>query len=188
MIQNVGIATATLSLFGILYVLAMKIFAPSVTVSGWSFIVISILFVGGVQLVMLGILAGLVLIFIFSFGFFFGAERRIRRALTPMVAASQHINVMVDPTAEPPQDAFGMRVSYFLSSRFHLRKVRDVSHYSQNFLDLVFKRHHFSGILSIMLAFARIAGETAPLIFTALGNQYWNVNLNQPTAALPLRG
>jgi phosphate transport system permease protein len=45
-----------------------------------------------------------------------------------------------------------------------------------------------SGILtSIMLAFARIAGETAPLMFTAFGNVYWNVNLNQPTAALPLQ-
>jgi phosphate transport system permease protein len=45
-----------------------------------------------------------------------------------------------------------------------------------------------SGILtSIMLAFARIAGETAPLMFTAFGNVYWNLNLNQPTAALPLQ-
>ncbi len=45
-----------------------------------------------------------------------------------------------------------------------------------------------SGIVtSIMLAFARIAGETAPLIFTTLGNSYWNINLNQPTAALPLQ-
>jgi phosphate transport system permease protein len=42
-------------------------------------------------------------------------------------------------------------------------------------------------ITSIMLAFARIAGETAPLIFTAFGNQYWNTNINQPTAALPLQ-
>jgi phosphate transport system permease protein len=42
-------------------------------------------------------------------------------------------------------------------------------------------------VTSIMLAFARIAGETAPLMFTAFGNQYWNVNLNQPTAALPLQ-
>jgi phosphate transport system permease protein len=42
-------------------------------------------------------------------------------------------------------------------------------------------------ITSIMLAFARIAGETAPLIFTAFGNQYWNVKANQPTASLPLQ-
>ena len=45
-----------------------------------------------------------------------------------------------------------------------------------------------SGIVtSVMLAFARIAGETAPLMFTAFGNQYWNLKLNQPTAALPLQ-
>lgn len=45
-----------------------------------------------------------------------------------------------------------------------------------------------SGIItSIMLAFARIAGETAPLMFTTLGNEFWNVNVNQPTAAMPLQ-
>jgi phosphate transport system permease protein len=45
-----------------------------------------------------------------------------------------------------------------------------------------------SGIItSIMLAFARIAGETAPLMFTTLGNEFWNININQPTAAMPLQ-
>jgi phosphate transport system permease protein len=42
-------------------------------------------------------------------------------------------------------------------------------------------------ITGIMLAFARVAGETAPLLFTAFGNQFWNWNANQPTAALPLQ-
>ncbi|HEV7674798.1 MAG TPA: phosphate ABC transporter permease PstA [Candidatus Angelobacter sp.] len=42
-------------------------------------------------------------------------------------------------------------------------------------------------VTSIMLAFARIAGETAPLMFTAFGNMYWNVRPDQPTAALPLQ-
>jgi phosphate transport system permease protein len=42
-------------------------------------------------------------------------------------------------------------------------------------------------VTSIMLAFARIAGETAPLMFTAFGNQYWNMKINQPTASLPLQ-
>jgi phosphate transport system permease protein len=45
-----------------------------------------------------------------------------------------------------------------------------------------------SGVITgVMLAFARVAGETAPLLFTAFGNQYWNWNINQPTAALPLQ-
>jgi phosphate transport system permease protein len=42
-------------------------------------------------------------------------------------------------------------------------------------------------ITGVMLAFARVAGETAPLLFTAFGNQYWNRNPAQPTAALPLQ-
>jgi phosphate transport system permease protein len=42
-------------------------------------------------------------------------------------------------------------------------------------------------ITGCMLAFARVAGETAPLLFTALGNQFFGVNLNEPMAALPLQ-
>jgi phosphate transport system permease protein len=42
-------------------------------------------------------------------------------------------------------------------------------------------------ITGVMLAFARVAGETAPLLFTTLGNAFWNFNINQSTAALPLQ-
>ena len=42
-------------------------------------------------------------------------------------------------------------------------------------------------ITGCMLAFARVAGETAPLIFTAFGNQFWSFNLTEPIAALPLQ-
>jgi phosphate transport system permease protein len=45
-----------------------------------------------------------------------------------------------------------------------------------------------SGVITgVMLAFARVAGETAPLLFTALGNTFWNLRYDQPTAALPLQ-
>jgi len=54
-------------------------------------------------------------------------------------------------------------------------------------LSVVLRTASAGVVTSIMLAFARIAGETAPLIFTTLGNQYWNTNINQPTAALPLQ-
>src|SRR5438067_11264381 len=40
-------------------------------------------------------------------------------------------------------------------------------------------------ITGVMLAFARVAGETAPLMFTAFGNQFWSFSANQPIAALP---
>lgn len=42
-------------------------------------------------------------------------------------------------------------------------------------------------ITGCMLAFARVAGETAPLLFTAFGNQFWSFKTNQPIAALPLQ-
>jgi phosphate transport system permease protein len=42
-------------------------------------------------------------------------------------------------------------------------------------------------ITGCMLAFARVAGETAPLIFTAFGNVTWSARLNEPIAALPLQ-
>lgn len=45
-----------------------------------------------------------------------------------------------------------------------------------------------AGILTgILLATARIVGETAPLLFTALGNQFWQEGLDQPIAAIPLQ-
>ena len=52
---------------------------------------------------------------------------------------------------------------------------------------LVCYRAARAGILTgVLLAFARIAGETAPLLFTALNNQFWSVNLNAPMANLPV--
>jgi phosphate transport system permease protein len=42
-------------------------------------------------------------------------------------------------------------------------------------------------ITGILLALARIGGETAPILFTAFGNRFWNHSLFQPIAALPLQ-
>lgn len=45
-----------------------------------------------------------------------------------------------------------------------------------------------AGVLTgVMLAFARVSGETAPLLFTAFGNTFWSTRLDQPIAALPLQ-
>jgi phosphate transport system permease protein len=49
-------------------------------------------------------------------------------------------------------------------------------------------RTAMSGVITgVMLAFARVSGETAPLLFTAFGNQFWSSKLDQPIAALPLQ-
>ena len=49
-------------------------------------------------------------------------------------------------------------------------------------------RSALSGVMTgVLLAIARVAGETAPLLFTALGNQFWGKKLTEPMAAIPLQ-
>lgn len=56
LIRNFGYFIAFLAFAGIIYALLMKVLVPEVTIEGWTFIVISILLVGGIQLIMLGVL------------------------------------------------------------------------------------------------------------------------------------
>jgi phosphate transport system permease protein len=54
-------------------------------------------------------------------------------------------------------------------------------------ITMVTLRASRAGIMTgVLLAVARIAGETAPLLFTALSNQFWSLDLNQPMANLPV--
>ncbi|MFO6425719.1 ABC transporter permease subunit [Escherichia coli] len=53
----------------------------------------------------------------------------------------------------------------------------------RDYAESVGVRDHLTGIL---LAIARIAGETAPLLFTALSNQFWSTDMMQPIANLPV--
>ncbi len=108
--------------------------------------------VGEILVVMAGIIAGIILLLVVSFGYFFGAEKRIQRTIAPIMDSAQHFNVNFY-SPQNPQEKFGMRVSYFLDRGFRFRKPRNVSHYNPEFLEMVFNRHHFSGIISIVLSF-----------------------------------
>ena len=55
LISRLGFIVSGLSFLGILYALLMKFFFPQVTVSGWTLLIIAIFFIGGVQMIMLGI-------------------------------------------------------------------------------------------------------------------------------------
>ncbi len=108
--------------------------------------------VGEVLLVIAGILAGFILILLFSFAYFFGAEKTIQRTIAPIIDAEQHFNYNLH-THKDVNENPGLRISNYLGNEFRFRKIRNVSHYNQEFLDTVFKRHHFSSIISIVLAF-----------------------------------
>lgn len=53
-------------------------------------------------------------------------------------------------------------------------------------LSITLKASYAGVITGVLLAIARIAGETAPLLFTALNNQFWSLDLNQPIASVPV--
>ena len=57
----------------------------------------------------------------------------------------------------------------------------------QTIVHIVMKTASRGIITGILLALARVGGETAPLLFTAFGNRFWNHNLTEPIAALPLQ-
>jgi phosphate transport system permease protein len=57
----------------------------------------------------------------------------------------------------------------------------------QMIVRIVLKTAQKGIVTGILLAIARIAGETAPLLFTAFGNRFWNNSLSDPIAALPLQ-
>lgn len=58
LISKTGYTIAGLAFLGILYALYMKLFLPHITLEGWTFMVISVLLIGGIQLIMLGVLGG----------------------------------------------------------------------------------------------------------------------------------
>lgn len=106
-----------------------------------------------IVLLICGFILGFILSIALSFIYFFGADRTIYRSIGNVIKSENtRYNEMIAKSVLPKERA-DMHVEWFLSARFKLRKPRDVRHYTQGFLDSVFKRHHFAAVIAIMLAF-----------------------------------
>jgi hypothetical protein len=102
----------------------------------------------------LGFFGGFLLIISVSFAYFFTADKRIIRTFEPHLSKfheskklEKHEDVFY------VENSFGLPVGYYLTNRLRLKKARNVAHYGQEFLDTIFKRHHFSAMITIMLSF-----------------------------------
>lgn len=102
-----------------------------------------------------GILSGILLLILFSFAYFFGAGKTIERAMVPIIK-NQHLFNKTFSTKENRNDEFALKSIWYINTSFDVVKCRNVSHYRQDFLDTVFKRHHLAAILSILIAFILI--------------------------------
>ncbi len=104
-------------------------------------------------LIATGFLGGFFLLIIFSFVYFFNADKRIVRTFKPGFIdfdENKNSNSEEEVTA---QNNFGLPVEYYLNTHFRFKKARPVGHYSQSFLDVIFKRHHFSAMITVLMAF-----------------------------------
>ena len=113
--------------------------------------------IGEILVLIAGFVVGFLLLTITSLVYFFGAEKTMMRKMEP---------VLLNPTRYLTQFGQGgshyhekgmLRIEWFFNTRFKLKKPRNISHYSQEFIDTIFKRHHFSAVISIILAFLFLA-------------------------------
>lgn len=102
-----------------------------------------------------GILSGILLLILFSFAYFFGAGKTIERTMVPIIKNKDIFNKIFDKR-ENKFDEYSLKSMWYISTSFVITKCRNVSHYRQEFLDTVFKRHHLAAILSIVIAFVLI--------------------------------
>jgi hypothetical protein len=100
-----------------------------------------------------GFAGGIILSIAIAFMYFFGADKTIYRSMgTVITSANTHYAEAIQKT-QLPKDKTELNVEWFLSAKFRLRKPRDVRHYSDDFLNAVFKRHHVAAVIAIAIAF-----------------------------------
>jgi hypothetical protein len=101
-----------------------------------------------------GFLAGLVMVIAISFGYFFGADIRISRNMISLDTTPMPYHRGIKPHIVLNSGGSRLiKVTSYISGRGKVKAVRDVSHYSKDFLENIFNRHHFTAVLSIFVAF-----------------------------------
>ena len=100
-----------------------------------------------------GFLSGLIFILAISFIYFFRADRSILRRMMPVISDPHSYITHLNPVKEIYFGERLIRVEWYFESPLRLRRTRNVSHYTNEFIDSIFKRHHFAAILSVFAAF-----------------------------------
>jgi len=100
-----------------------------------------------------GFISGLILLIAISLIYFFRADKTIIRRLTPVISNPQLFKTQFKQNETKLGESRLIKVEWYLNNAFILKKVRDVSHYSRDFIETIFNRHHFAAVLSIFIAF-----------------------------------
>ena len=112
-------------------------------------------FASAIQILTLtgGFFGGLILSIAIAFGYFFGTDKNIYRKMAIHIStANEKYERAARIIKRPVREKHEMRVDWFFSATFGLRKPRNVRHYSQEFLSSIFKRHHIAAVQAVFLA------------------------------------
>ncbi len=114
--------------------------------------------IGNITILISGFVVGLTVAIAIAFMYFFTADKTIYRSMVAVITnANKHYNRVVTHKKLPAKHD-DIRVDWFLSAMFHLRQPRDVRHYSDDYLDSIFKRHHLASVYAILVAFIFLVG------------------------------
>ena len=100
-----------------------------------------------------GFLTGFFLVIGLSLLYFFEADRTIKRQMTPLIANPKLFKSQFKSKDIQLNNSRLIHVNWYMNGPFSIKQVRDVSHYSKEFIERIFSRHHFAAILSIFIAF-----------------------------------
>jgi len=108
---------------------------------------VEILFLAG------GFLCGLIFILAISFIYFFRADRSILRQMMPLMNNPGEYITHLRPGKQAWHNESLINVEWYFDTPVKLRPTRDVRHYTPEFVESLFKRHHFAAIVSVFIAF-----------------------------------
>jgi len=100
-----------------------------------------------------GFIGGFILILFLSFIYFFRADRSIYRRMMPVINNPKDYITHLSPGQIPSSESKVMKVEWYLDTPKTIHKARNVSHYTHDFIEDIFKRHHFAAVLSVFAAF-----------------------------------
>lgn len=108
---------------------------------------VEILFLAG------GFLSGLIFILAVSFIYFFRADKSIMRRMMPVINNPGEYITHLRPSKVAWHNESLIHVEWYFDTPIKLRPTRDVRHYTPEFVDSLFKRHHLAAIISVFAAF-----------------------------------
>jgi hypothetical protein len=108
---------------------------------------------GEIAWLIAGFLTGFFLVIGLSLLYFLGADLTIKRQMTPLIANPKLFKSQFNSKDVQRNSSRLIRVNWYMNGPFSIKQVRDVSHYSKEFIERIFSRHHFAAILSICFAF-----------------------------------